>query len=273
MNDKNPEVRRVCGLTLDTISVSFFVVAANFKLKDLEILEFWFLFKEFDEEWAKKIQIEKFRFHNSQWLEMVENARVNETRNNNNNRNQSASNYQRMQQLQAGKVYGTRNYNDNYNYNADDEPLDNYFDVQDADAIAVDKSYAGPAEYYTETFPYDGRVTPDNMSYDGNDDFEIIDEDDPRILAQSKVRNLNSGSGYQNYARQQFNDYGDDDDDTPPKPQARTRAKQQRGGESRGGRSESRGRNGGGGQQRPKTGVKGSYNVDASYYLDDPNYD
>ncbi|XP_046844229.1 kinesin-associated protein 3-like isoform X2 [Xenia sp. Carnegie-2017] len=28
--------------------------------------------KEFDEEWAKKIQLEKFRWHNSQWLEMLE---------------------------------------------------------------------------------------------------------------------------------------------------------------------------------------------------------
>lgn len=28
--------------------------------------------QEFDEEWAKRIQLEKFRWHNSQWLEMVE---------------------------------------------------------------------------------------------------------------------------------------------------------------------------------------------------------
>ena len=28
--------------------------------------------KEYDEEWAKKIQAEKFRWHNSQWLEMIE---------------------------------------------------------------------------------------------------------------------------------------------------------------------------------------------------------
>ena len=30
------------------------------------------ILQEFDEEWAKKIQLEKFRWHNSQWLEMVE---------------------------------------------------------------------------------------------------------------------------------------------------------------------------------------------------------
>ena len=28
--------------------------------------------QEYDEEWARKIQLEKFRWHNSQWLEMVE---------------------------------------------------------------------------------------------------------------------------------------------------------------------------------------------------------
>jgi len=28
--------------------------------------------QEFDEAWAKKIQLEKFRWHNLQWLEMVE---------------------------------------------------------------------------------------------------------------------------------------------------------------------------------------------------------
>ena len=28
--------------------------------------------QEYNEEWARKIQLEKFRWHNSQWLEMVE---------------------------------------------------------------------------------------------------------------------------------------------------------------------------------------------------------
>ncbi|KAJ8300672.1 hypothetical protein KUTeg_022191 [Tegillarca granosa] len=31
---------------------------------------------EFDEDWAKKIQLEKFRWHNSQWLEMVETRQI-----------------------------------------------------------------------------------------------------------------------------------------------------------------------------------------------------
>jgi len=32
--------------------------------------------QEFDEAWAKKIQMEKFRWHNSQWLEMVESQHI-----------------------------------------------------------------------------------------------------------------------------------------------------------------------------------------------------
>ena len=32
----------------------------------------FFIFQEYDEEWGRKIQSEKFRFHNNQWLEMVE---------------------------------------------------------------------------------------------------------------------------------------------------------------------------------------------------------
>ncbi|XP_059150939.1 kinesin-associated protein 3-like isoform X2 [Physella acuta] len=51
MHDKNAEIRSVCENTLDMIG-------------------------EFDEEWAKKIQLEKFRWHNSQWLEMVESRQV-----------------------------------------------------------------------------------------------------------------------------------------------------------------------------------------------------
>ena len=32
--------------------------------------------QEYDEEWAKKIQLEKFRWHNSHWLEMVESRQM-----------------------------------------------------------------------------------------------------------------------------------------------------------------------------------------------------
>lgn len=53
MHDKNAEIRKVCDNTLDIIA-------------------------EYDEEWGKKIQTEKFRWHNSQWLEMVENRQMDE---------------------------------------------------------------------------------------------------------------------------------------------------------------------------------------------------
>ncbi|MCI4386165.1 hypothetical protein PGIGA_G00059200 [Pangasianodon gigas] len=47
MHDKNAEIRKVCDNTLDIIA-------------------------EYDEQWCCKIQCEKFRWFNSQWLEMVE---------------------------------------------------------------------------------------------------------------------------------------------------------------------------------------------------------
>ncbi|KAF6727672.1 Kinesin-associated protein 3 [Oryzias melastigma] len=53
MHDKNAEIKKVCDNTLDIIA-------------------------EYDEEWGKKIQSEKFRFHNNQWLEMVESRQADE---------------------------------------------------------------------------------------------------------------------------------------------------------------------------------------------------
>ncbi|XP_077439270.1 kinesin-associated protein 3a [Vanacampus margaritifer] len=54
MHDSNAEIRKVCNNTLDIIA-------------------------EYDEEWGKKIQNEKFRWYNCQWLEMVENRQMDET--------------------------------------------------------------------------------------------------------------------------------------------------------------------------------------------------
>uniref|UniRef100_A0A4W6E8F3 Kinesin-associated protein 3b n=1 Tax=Lates calcarifer TaxID=8187 RepID=A0A4W6E8F3_LATCA len=54
MHDKNAEIRKVCDNTLDIIA-------------------------EYDEEWGGKIQSEKFRFHNNQWLEMVESRQADES--------------------------------------------------------------------------------------------------------------------------------------------------------------------------------------------------
>ncbi|RVE62035.1 hypothetical protein OJAV_G00173320 [Oryzias javanicus] len=53
MHDKNVEIKKVCDNTLDIIA-------------------------EYDEEWGRKIQSEKFRFHNNQWLEMVESRQADE---------------------------------------------------------------------------------------------------------------------------------------------------------------------------------------------------
>lgn len=47
MHDKNSEIRKLCDACLDVI-------------------------KECNEDWASRIKLEKFRWHNSQWLEMVE---------------------------------------------------------------------------------------------------------------------------------------------------------------------------------------------------------
>lgn len=47
MHDKNPEVQRVCDRTLDVIS-------------------------QFDDSWSERVKREKFRFHNAQWLEIVQ---------------------------------------------------------------------------------------------------------------------------------------------------------------------------------------------------------
>uniref|UniRef100_A0A8D3EEU7 Kinesin-associated protein 3a n=1 Tax=Scophthalmus maximus TaxID=52904 RepID=A0A8D3EEU7_SCOMX len=53
MHDKNAKIRKVCDDTLDIIA-------------------------EYDEEWGRKIQTEKFRWYNGQWLEMVVNRHLEE---------------------------------------------------------------------------------------------------------------------------------------------------------------------------------------------------
>ncbi|CAH8511286.1 unnamed protein product [Dicrocoelium dendriticum] len=49
MHDKNQEIRRICDLSLDIIS-------------------------EYDENWGAHVKAERFRWHNNQWLEMIESA-------------------------------------------------------------------------------------------------------------------------------------------------------------------------------------------------------
>lgn len=53
MHDKNSEIRAVCDFCLDVIATT-------------------------DNSWASRIKLEKFRNHNSQWLDMVESQQANE---------------------------------------------------------------------------------------------------------------------------------------------------------------------------------------------------
>ncbi|KAK1796476.1 hypothetical protein P4O66_008915, partial [Electrophorus voltai] len=69
MHDKNAEIRKVCDNTLDIIAVG--VASLNPDLQPALTPG-----QEYDEEWGRKIQNEKFRWHNSQWLEMVENRQI-----------------------------------------------------------------------------------------------------------------------------------------------------------------------------------------------------
>lgn len=72
---------------------------------------------------------------------MIENSRSNDSRYGQNNR------YGNMQSAYSRQPNANYDYNDYYN-NPDDEPLDNYLAVQDADNITVDKSFGAPADYY-----------------------------------------------------------------------------------------------------------------------------
>nr|CAD7453723.1 unnamed protein product [Timema tahoe] len=54
MHDKNTHIRKVCNMCLDIIV-------------------------DWDKDWAERIKLEKFRWHNSQWLEMVENTALDST--------------------------------------------------------------------------------------------------------------------------------------------------------------------------------------------------
>ncbi|CAG5115680.1 unnamed protein product, partial [Candidula unifasciata] len=111
MHDKNAEIRSVCDNTLDIIA-------------------------EFDEEWAKKIQLEKFRWHNSQWLEMVESRQMDEF-------------------ADSGYLY------------PDEHDLDPY--LQDADILdRPDLFYEG----YDSSIMMDGHLTPEYIDDAGiNSDF------------------------------------------------------------------------------------------------------
>ncbi|XP_067001099.1 kinesin-associated protein 3 isoform X3 [Anabrus simplex] len=54
MHDKNTQIRKVCNACLEIIA-------------------------ECNKDWAERIKLEKFRWHNSQWLEMVESSTIDDT--------------------------------------------------------------------------------------------------------------------------------------------------------------------------------------------------
>ncbi|XP_074655810.1 kinesin-associated protein 3-like isoform X2 [Tubulanus polymorphus] len=115
MHDKNTEIRKVCDNTLDIIA-------------------------EYDPEWAKKIQLEKFRWHNSQWLEMVETRQ--------------------MEDMNDAYMYG-------------DDGIGSY--IQDADILDRPDLFYGVPEGYEPGMLVDGCITPEFIDehalYNGNPDF------------------------------------------------------------------------------------------------------
>ncbi|CAF0817808.1 unnamed protein product [Rotaria sp. Silwood1] len=61
MQDKNKEVRRVCDITLEIISVCIILL---------------FISSECDPDWASRIKVARFRNHNQAWLETIEGQQV-----------------------------------------------------------------------------------------------------------------------------------------------------------------------------------------------------
>ena len=86
-------------------------------------------------------------------------------------------------------------------------------------------------------------MSPDNLLQDEGDEVDIFEEENARINNQSRT---NYASGYKQGPsvdpRRENDRYTEANNNT--------------------------GRNSG----RPKTGHRNTYNVDSSYYLDDPNY-
>lgn len=183
--------------------------------------------QEYDEEWAKKIQIERFSYHNSQWLEMIEGNR--------------SSNMRYAAQMSANSKYGPNSYMD-YS-NQDDDMLENYLAVKDADVVTSGRMYANMNDgYYTETYPYDGRMSPDNFDMDNNDEIEIGSETHRDNMNKSRAQTAS-------YNRQYGYDPRTNNNNDPYDYYSRSNVASS--------------------SSRPKTGRK--YGVDSAYYLDDPN--
>ncbi|KAK6194648.1 hypothetical protein SNE40_000246 [Patella caerulea] len=147
MHDKNVEIRKVCDYTLDIIG-------------------------EYDKEWSKKIQLEKFRWHNSQWLEMLE-----------------------------ARPLG--DLNDGYMYS--DEGFDPY--IQDSEILDRPDLFYNNGEGYDPSMLMDGHITPEYIDdgglYNGNSDYynNYSYEDDPYIRPKSSVGFLQDGHPVDEFGR------------------------------------------------------------------------
>lgn len=131
MHDKNAEIRKVCDNTLDIIA-------------------------EYDEEWAKKIQLEKFRWHNSQWLDMVESRQ--------------------MEDMNEGYMYG----DEGFGY------------IQDADILDRPELFYGAPDGYEQGM-LDNGLSPeydDEMHFNGNQEY-LMQQAAARYGASSRM-----GEGY-----------------------------------------------------------------------------
>ncbi|XP_034490560.1 kinesin-associated protein 3 isoform X2 [Drosophila innubila] len=87
MHDKNEAIRKVCDYCLDIIAVS-------------------------NSEWAKRIKLEKFRNHNSQWLCMVE---LQQDRDNEQDDDNDLDTYLRSEYLDNCDLYNSSNINEHNN--------------------------------------------------------------------------------------------------------------------------------------------------------------
>ncbi|XP_062138534.1 kinesin-associated protein 3 [Drosophila sulfurigaster albostrigata] len=93
MHDKNEAIRNVCDYCLDIIAIS-------------------------NSEWAKRIKLEKFRNHNSQWLCMVESQQDRETEQDfleNNDDDNDLDTYLRSEYLNNCDLYNSSNINERDN--------------------------------------------------------------------------------------------------------------------------------------------------------------
>jgi hypothetical protein len=155
---------------------------------------------------------------------------------------------------QHAYIGNSSNNQKQYEYNhPDDESLDQYLTVEDADLVETrnGQDYENDDLYYTETVPYDGRLSPTALNDDDDDD---DDDDDGN----------ESGRDYDPYAGKFGQNYRPPP--SAPKVKEESRYYQQQQQQQRHHQQQQP-------PARPRTGRNKSYNTDSSHYLDDNNDD